>query len=282
MAKFHLPKLNSWVTPLVLASIGLHGLVLALPMPDLAETPPEVAELSDPEVIQVVTLPKLATAPGSTEPSIPEPPPPPPEKPVEDVIITDLEVLEEVELEEPDESSLDDNPLNEPDPANNENSGDPADTENTPNTADETELDKRLKDRSNYGNFNTEKTGADYREGGSYFNGALTGWMGQKAVSNPQIFQTDRLGAIEAQLPPVKALKCLPDSPSKFVSVAVEVSPVDGGLVGSPALLNSTGYEILDQKALEVASEADYSPYYDGDNPAPGYWFNVTVAYESC
>ena len=85
MAKSRLPKLNSWVTLLVLASIGLHGLVLALPMPGLVEEEPEKTEYFDPDAIQVVSLPKLATgSEESEELPLPEPPEEEPELPEEE------------------------------------------------------------------------------------------------------------------------------------------------------------------------------------------------------
>lgn len=285
MAKFHLPKLNSWVTTLVLASIGLHGLVLALPMPSLVEQPPEVTEVPDPEVIQVVTLPKLVTAPESLEPPLPEiEEEPPPEKEPEEVldeelVLVDPDVLDEV-LPEPEEE------LTSVEPTTS------LPGETLPDTdPNQTELDKQLEKRESYSTLNNEKTGADFREGGSNFSGALVGWMGKKAVSNPDIFLTDHLEPIEAVLQPVNSLSCLKDAsgveqpPSDFVSIAVEVSSTDGSLVlnpDSPYALNSSGYEILDKKALEIAKDADYSPYYDPNNPAPGYWFNVQVDYDFC
>ncbi len=282
MAKFNLPKLNSWLTPLVLTSIGLHGLVLALPMPGLVEDEPEQTEYLDPEVIQVVSLPKLARGPEESEElTLPEPPeedPEPeepklePEKPLEELIVTDPEILEEVESEPLEEEQTPE----EPEQPTDLDSGDEPDP-----TTDETELDKELKKRENYASFNDEKIGADYRDGGTLFYGELFGWMAKR--SNPNIRKTDHLPAIEAVLPPVQSLKCLDNAPTEFVSVIVEVSESDGSLVedaDSPYALNSTGHKILDNKALEIVKQADYSPYFNADEPAPGYWFNIRVDYD--
>ena len=116
MAKLYRPKFNSWLTTLVLVSIGLHGLVLALPMPSL-EPPAEIEAVpDDPDVIQVVTLPKLATAPESPQPPPPEPlpePPPPEPPPVDDIVITDPEILEEPDYEEEPETPESPDPENE-------------------------------------------------------------------------------------------------------------------------------------------------------------------------
>lgn len=278
MAKFHRPKLNNWLSTLVLASLGLHGLVLALPMPDLAEPPPEPTELNDPDVIQVVTLPKLATAAESPESPLPpqeEPPPePPPEPPIEEIVITDPELLDESQADIPEEIPSKDNEPEQPiTPSGDGGSED---------TTGESELDKQLKERTNYGNFSQEKTGDSYREGGNNFNGAISEWMGRKIVSDPNVYKTTRLETIEAELPPVESLACLSNPPSSWVSVIVQVSAADGSLVGQPELLNSSGYEILDKKALEIATEANHSSYYNPADPAPGYWFNVRVDYDPC
>ena len=276
MAKFHRPKLNNWLSTLVLASIGLHGLVLALPMPDLAEPLPEPPELSDPDAIQVVILPKLATAPESPESPLPPPQEeePPPEPPIEEIVITDPEILAEVTPDIPDEI-----PADEKEP---EQSPPPSGDGDTDDTTGQSELDKQLKERANYSNFSQEKAGDTYREGGNDFNGAIAEWMGRKIASDPNVYKTTRLETIEAELPPVESLACLSDPPSSWVSVIVQVSPTDGSLVGPPELLNSSGYEILDKKVLEIAAEANHSNYYDAANPASGYWFNVRVDYDPC
>ncbi|MEO0395366.1 MAG: hypothetical protein AAF243_05170 [Cyanobacteria bacterium P01_A01_bin.137] len=278
MAKFHRPKLNNWLSTLVLASLGLHGLVLALPMPDLAEPPPEPPELSDPDVIQVVTLPKLATAPESPESPLPPPPEeeeePPPPSPEEEIVITDPEILAEVTPDIPDEIPPEDN---EPEPPTT-----PSGDGESGDTTGQSELDKQLKERTNYSNFSQEKAGDSYREGGNNFNGAISEWMGRKIASDPNAYKTTRLESIEAELPPVESLACLGNPPSGWVSVIVQVSATDGSLIGQPELLNSSGYEILDKKALEIAANANHSTYYNPDDPAPGYWFNVRVNYDPC
>ncbi|MEM7064864.1 MAG: hypothetical protein AAF572_17110 [Cyanobacteria bacterium P01_B01_bin.77] len=277
MAKFHLNQLNNWVTPLIMVSIGLHGLVLALPMPDLAKPPESEPELTESDVIQVVSLPKLAKGDEPTEPQLPKPEeePPPLEEPgevlLEERVLSDLDVLDEVEPEpekeqepeEPKEEAGTTNPIDEP-PAN----------------PSETELDKKLKNRENYTGFNDALMGEEYQEGGSQFKGNMTAWVLGKSLDFEQF--PIHLEAIEAYLPSVPALACLDDAPGDSVSVVVQVSLVDGTLVGEPETLNSAGYMILNQKALEIAKKIDYSPYYNPDDPAAGYWFNVPVNYDPC
>ncbi|MEM6255572.1 MAG: energy transducer TonB [Cyanobacteria bacterium P01_D01_bin.156] len=272
MAKVHLPKLNSWLVSLVLVSIGLHGLVLALPMPSSEESEPEKTEHLEPDVIQVVTLPKLATGPAeSEEPSLPDPPEEEqleePEALLEEPVVTDPHILDNVEP--PESESLKD--IEEP--KNPEH----------PDEGEEPEPEQEWQKAENYIDFNPEKTGDDYRQGGSQFNGELSEWMGKRFTSNQNIVKTDHSAAIESDVPPIPSLKCLDQPPSKFVSVIVEVSEADGRLVEdaeSPYALNSTGHHVLDKQALEIAKSIDYQAYFNPDEPAPGYWFNIPVDYD--
>ncbi|MGD1864345.1 MAG: hypothetical protein ACFB0D_07305 [Phormidesmis sp.] len=68
-AKPKWPKLLRWLSPLLLASLGLHGLGLLLPVPETEEI--ERPEFVEPESIQVSTLPP------TLKPPAPEPAPPP-------------------------------------------------------------------------------------------------------------------------------------------------------------------------------------------------------------
>lgn len=276
MAKFHLNQLNNWVTPLILVSIGLHGLVLALPMPDLAKPPEPEPNLPEPDVIQVVSLPKLATGDEPTEPQLPKPEEEPlPLEEFEEIlpaekVLTDPDVLDEVEPE--------------PEPEIKQESAEPADTTTPPgeppSNPDETELDKQLKQRENYDSFSDAQLGEEYQEGGSQFKENTVAWMLGQSLNFEQA--PIHLEAIEAHLPSVSALACLDNAPSESVSVVVQVSLEDGTLVGEPETLNSAGYAILNQKALEIARKVDYSPYYNPDDPAAAYWFNVQVSYDPC
>ncbi|MBT9312832.1 energy transducer TonB [Leptothoe kymatousa] len=266
MAKSYLSKLNRWLTPLVLTSIGLHGLVLALPMPRLVEEEPEKTELVEPKVIQVVTLPKLATGPSDALP-LPEPPEEaplelPPEGPptevaiVEEIIVTEPEILEYLEPE----------PETEPEPA----VGQLPEEDNTLPPPEPPTLDDRIATRDSYSNFDGTRMG----------NGVTTNRL-------TEIFQQTGsfplpLRALEGTLSSivVPLQDCLPDQPGDAVSVMVNVD-ADGALMGDPQLLNSTGYEVLDAKALEMAQAADYAPHHTPGEPK-GYTFNIKVDYEAC
>ncbi|MEM8612887.1 MAG: hypothetical protein AAGF93_12785 [Cyanobacteria bacterium P01_H01_bin.105] len=269
MAKFCLPKWNSWVTPLVLASIGLHGLVMALPMPDLADIPPVPPELPEPDVIQVVTLPKLAKIDGSPKPPLPEPPPeepPPVEEPVEELVVADPEILEEIAPEPDDVSDLDNSEWEE-DPG-----GDDADPSNAESESDDAEptLDQRLASYDSYSNYDGNQVG----------DGAVTARLSeiiQQGGEWPSPFRELEQGLSAVDVP---LQDCLEEPPGKSVSFRVEVGP-DGALLADPEPLNSAGYDVLDEKALEIARAADYAAYHPaGETKA--YSFAIQIDYEAC
>ncbi len=274
MAKLRLPKLNSWVTTLVLASIGLHGLVLALPMPDLVVETPETPEITDPEVIQVVTLPKLAKAAEpseSSEPLLPEPEDPLPEEPpfreapVEEIVLADPEILDEIEPELDDfiEDEWEQEPDIEPNPVG-------VDEELRDEEPIELTLDQRMASLDSYSNFDGMRVGdgvAATRLGEISLQGG--GW--------PSPFRELEQGLVAVMVP---LQDCLEEPPGTSVSFIVEVGP-DGMLTGDPEPLNSAGYEVLDEKALEIARNADYAAYHPaGETKA--YSFAIQIEYEAC
>ncbi|MEA5464029.1 hypothetical protein [Leptothoe sp. PORK10 BA2] len=273
MAKFHRPKLNNWLLTLVLASIGLHGLVLALPMPDLAEVPPETEELADSEIIQVVTLPKLATGPEVVAQPLP---PKPPEKPLPrtepgvDIVITDPEILEEIEPELVEvEDDFDNGELENEFNHDTENGGDiPDEGEEDPR---ELTLAQRLASRDSYQNFNGAKVGNDYASN-ELLNRSL----------KPGGTWPTPLHALARELPPivVPLQDCLEDKPGDSITVVVRIGP-DAQIIGAPEAINSTGYEVLDEKALQIAREADYGPHHDAGE-TKDYAFAIKVDYEAC
>ena len=266
MAKFHLSKLNSWVTPLVLASIGLHGLVLALPMPSL-DTPPEPPETSETEMIQVVTLPKLARSPETSKPPLPQQPELPPEEPfptAEEFVLADPERLDE--LEQPDEWQEEEEDYSE---SELETDGADMGTEAEGET-DAPTLDQRLASLDSYTNFDSTRLG----------DNAATSSLGEIAQAGGELPSPLRqleqtLSAVDVPLQ-----ECLDDPPGTSVSVMVEVGP-DGALIGEPELLNSTGYNVLDEKVSEIARTADYGTYQAADKTKT-YSYTVQIDYEAC
>ena len=269
MNKFRGSKLNSWVTSLVMVSIGLHGLVLALPMPDLAEEKTETPEPTETEVIQVVTLPKLATAPESLQSPVPEPAEPPPieppivEAPAEEIVLAKPEILDELE---PEPEEFEDSEWEE-------NSGiedhqtdlNDAEEEST----QEPSLDQRLTSLDSYSNFDGTRIG----------DSAALGRLGE--IAEQGVFPT-LFNSLEQSLSPIAVplQECLENPPGESVSVVVEVGP-DGTLMGEPELLNSSGYDVLDEKVLATAREANYGAHHSGDE-SKLYSFAIQIDYEAC
>lgn len=282
MAKFHLPKLNSWVTFLVLTSIGLHGLVLALPMPSLVDTPPEeLPELTDPEVIQVVTLPKLATGPEneSTEPPFPELPEeePPPEEESEleldeERVLSDPEILEEV-IPEPEE-------LDEPEPEN--------DIEPEPSEQPSDPSSDQQNGNTKYGGYNGDQVN-NFKD--PMFSSQQFGEWEPRVRDKFSIPDKDKngednglgkLNARDLQEPflPFKPSDCLMDDPSEKVILGI-VLDADDMLIGEPTLLSNSGYTDLDNELIEFTQGLNYA-----QNNSPGvlkpYWFSVPIEHEKC
>lgn len=85
LAKLNRKKIIHWLSPLLILSLGIHGLALLIPIPEKADPKEEPKpELLEP--IQVSTLPPLPEA--ATEPSIAEPPPKSPEPVVPEPVQT--------------------------------------------------------------------------------------------------------------------------------------------------------------------------------------------------
>lgn len=268
MAKFSLPKLNSWVTPLVLTSIGLHGLVLALPMPNLVEDDTDVPEAPDPEVIQVVTLPKLATTPNASEPSLPEPltEEPPPEATAEDLVLVAPEIVDELE------------PVDEIEPEVAEDDFDLGEFESDLNEQHvddglplEPTLDQRLASIDSYDDYNGAHTGT---EGEQYANGKLIEWI-PKADGYDLDLTPNHLAIQSLEIPLQECFQG--NAPNSVVGVGVFVD-VNGLLEGEPELLGSTGYSVLDEKALEIARQASYP----ATDVKKAYSIEIKVNYTRC
>jgi hypothetical protein len=93
-----------------------------------------------------------------------------------------------------------------------------------------------------------------------------------------------------APLPSPKALaalvveyplnQCLTPSPTDG-QLEVIVSP-DGSLARDPRVLGSTGYDVLDEKAVENTVQYDFPANEGLDEPVPTvYWLPVEVAYDA-
>ena len=261
MAKFRRPNLNSWVTPLVLASIGLQGLVMALPMPDLAETPAEPLESVAPEVIQVVTLPKLAKADDSPASPLPEPPieefvEEPFEAPVEEIVLAAPEIPEVLEDPTPEPDNLDDSEWNEALETEDDQAPEQPEPEDIPPS-----LEQRLANVENYGDYNHEQAQRGYTS--SSFQ-TLTSWTENHPGSAPL-----KDLALTLKVP---LIECLAAEPASSALIGITVAP-DGTLVDEPEILGKTGYSVLDDKAIELAQQASYPT----SDQTKSYWIEIPV-----
>ena len=131
-------------------------------------------------------------------------------------------------------------------------------------------LEQRLASLDSYTNFDGTRLGEI----------AASGRLGEIAQAggewpSPLRSLEQTLSAVDVPLQ-----ECLDDPPGTSVSVMVEVGP-DGALLGEPELLNSAGYDVLDERVLEIARTADYGAYHAAGKTKT-YSYTVQIDYEAC
>ncbi|MEO1590831.1 MAG: hypothetical protein AAFU71_06025 [Cyanobacteria bacterium J06632_22] len=230
---------SRWFWPLVVLSVGLHGGLLLVPMPDI-EKPEAVVEEEDSEVIEVVTLPDVAPLPAAAD--IEAPPavaPPPPEpvapEPAASELVVPSPVIEPAVEPYGVEPLTPEPPIAESDPA-------PAVTDPGPPT-----LAQRLADPDQYVSY--AKT--DTEE--NFYRSVSTDWYGvvfSAYGSIPGKYNPDPSIVVETPL-------CPTPLPPSEVEVGVVVNP-DGSLEGEPVTLRSTGYDVLNEQVLELVKAHAY------------------------
>ncbi|MEO0541344.1 MAG: hypothetical protein AAFZ80_10840 [Cyanobacteria bacterium P01_A01_bin.105] len=221
-------------------SIGLHGLLLWLPTPE-TELPETVVPDAEPEVVQVVTLPQVAPVAAAENidapPAVAPPPvpvaPPPPEPQPEPEPPPVVEAVPPAELDPP---PLDPAPLESLPP-------EPAAT--VPLT-----LAQRLADVTQY-SYSADSTTTDV-----FFSvdSPLAQWSAELSKTNsaltPKPYRPD---------PPIVVTSpvCPDPQPVSEVYVGVVVTP-EGGVDSAPATLMSSGYDVLNEQARQLAGEYPY------------------------
>ena len=238
--------------PLVVLSIGLHALLLRVPMPDVEKA--EVVEPDEPEVIEVVKLPEVASLPAAADieapPAVtPAPPPqpvtPPPVQPQPGVAPAPVIETPVAETPAPEEQI---DPETEPE----------TETEPEPETAPEPEIEpetapepptlvQRLADPEEYVSY--AKTATEENA----YRRASTDWYGEVFMAHsliPGKHNPDPPIVLDAPL-------CPTPLPATEVEVGVVVN-ADGGLEGEPVTLRSTGYDVLNEQVLVLAKEQAY------------------------
>lgn len=241
---------------MVIASVGLHALLLFAPMP----SQPDSEELAEPPAEALDTIQVARVAPPPNPVSVT----PPADKPV------NAEPPPQAKTNTPAQSEPRRAPEPKPDqPATEEPSTEPPSNPDQPSTSTPAPtpipvptpaptLEQRLLDRKNY-----------------TYDGSKTGQI--VAASNFNDFYM-RHGAFPAQkeIPVEYPLPDCLDTPPLDGSIGVVID-ANGVLKDEPEILGSTGYGILDDKAI---ADIKAWPF----NPAEGqvYTFRVRVNYDAC
>ena len=254
-----------------LLSLGLHGLVLSLPMPDTAPSALDsLPEQSDPiEAIAVVRLPLAPPSAAELPPTIAPPPvvtppatanrPAQPVAPSPDPSVSKPALPETSILPEPvpPEASLDDPPEVPP----------------------EATLEDRLSDPAEYA-FNQQAKSLIADEVNLHI-AVVPDWLeaeGQGLGDDEVPVRGTKLAPLQVAYP---INSCLSPLPAEGL-VGVIVTPT-GQLVKDPILLDSTGYDVLDEKALELALDSTFAPLAEGSvapNNPRAHWLPVQVQYD--
>jgi hypothetical protein len=251
---------------LVLASLGLHSVLLGFPLPQSDPPPPAVpVDPVDPNA--VIDVVRLATAPEPT----PAPPidvaPPSKSEPVQPRVATTPpptapEPVQPVPDPEP--------PAPNPAPVGLE----PLPPEPPPQT-----LDDRLRDPGAYA-YN-QQAKSSISDTATFYTSVVSGWL----EAEGQGITDDNLLPIPGEkLAPIQVAypldACLVPVPAEgVVGVVVDAA---GQPLKEPVLLDSTGYTVLDEKALELALQRNF-PTQPTDNPLPnprGYWLPIQVEHD--
>jgi len=225
-----------WYRPLFVLSIGLHSLLLLVPMPDV-EQPEEVVEPEDTEVIEVVTLPEVAVLPAAAELEAPPavaPAPPKPEPPLTAPPPAPAPPMTEAPAEVP---------LDSLDELSTETTGDDdgLDTGNPPGPPT---LAERLGDITQYTHSTDGTTIMD-----------AYGPSGPLALWSEELSKTSSTLSPKPHRPDPAIMVVSPVCPTPLpvaeVYVGIMANP-DGTTEGEPVTLLSSGYEVLNEQAREL------------------------------
>lgn len=251
---------------LVLMSIGMHGLLLGMPLPKstpepVDDLPNELSGLSDPAaVMDVVRLPTMREPPAAQPPAARPPaaqsPPAPAAAPIAPAPPADP-VTPEPELP-PQPPAV-------------------ADLEPVPPDLPPATLSDRLRDPAQY-QFNGRAKSLLSDEF-SLYTTSLPTWLEQES----QGLSDDEAPQLGTKLAPLQVDypidTCLVPPPIAGL-VGVIVDP-NGQLVKDPVILDSTGYTVLDERAVEIALQRSFEPQ-TGPLPNPrANWLPIQVQYDA-
>ncbi|MFH7244625.1 MAG: hypothetical protein ACHWZW_17450 [Spirulina sp.] len=256
---------------LVLLSVGLHGLLLAMPTPQ-PSTPPEAVmtlassresaspEVSAAETIDVVRLPPSAAVaqPPKSEPLTAPRPRSTSADPVPSEALATPQPLEPEPLK-PESSESE---PSEPDPLEPESSEpEPAPSEPEPEPTPPGLVH----------NNKTVELSTDTRDFLTWYNDQ--NWDGFDPVPLPAPKELTQLAV------PYAGEVCLsiPPAPGRLEVIVGG----DGQLSRAPRLLATTGYDDLDAAALALAAQQDFSEAANPGLPNPTvYWLPIAVTYQ--
>ncbi|NJL84743.1 MAG: hypothetical protein HC886_00220 [Leptolyngbyaceae cyanobacterium SM1_1_3] len=233
---------------MLLISLGLHTLLLWLPLPALEKLrKPESLEVQKPDPVETINVIRL---PAGTSAEPPVSPPAPPRQPVP-------AQTPQAETAPP----ADSDPISAADFSRQDS------TEDTIANSEITEaspLDDKLKDIRFYSysvNLTTESEAT-----GSYLE-----WLNDLSVN----YDLSPTRLSDPLVVPYEAATCLSPEPV-IASVGVVVNPA-GQVIEEPELLKSTGYDILNRKALVETKKRSFS----AGNSIKAYSIEVQVQYDS-
>ncbi|MGF1519429.1 MAG: hypothetical protein ACFCVB_16735 [Nodosilinea sp.] len=252
---------------LLLVSLGLHGLLLGLPLAEADPASPDLTtELDEPvEVIDVVRLPAApeTAGPEATAPETAQP---------ETVVPAAIAPQVAPPTAAP-QAIAPTPPAVAPAPA-------PVDLEPLPPEPPPQTLDDRLRDPESYA-FNQQAKSLIADEV-TFHMVVVSDWIEAEGVG---ITNDDLLPIPGEKLPPLQVAyplnSCLSPPPAEgVVGVIVDAA---GQRLEAPVLLDSTGYSVLDDKAIEMAMERAF-PAQPAGSPLPnprGHWLPVQVQYDA-
>lgn len=255
-------------------SIGMHGLLLGMPMPGSHPEDQESSELSDPAaMIDVVRLPATSNAaPEAVPPAAVSVAQAPQSPSVTRAAPAAPQRLTQPTPQPQPEPPLAPNPISDSVPEGTSEPGlEPVPVEQPPAT-----LADRLRDPAQYA-FNQQAKSLS-TDDVNFHLAVVPQWLDRESQG---LSDTD-IPVLGRKLAPLRVPypinTCLDPAPAEGL-VGVIVSAT-GELVKEPVLLDSTGYTVLDEKALELALQQTFNTQ-GGDLPNPhANWLPVQVQYD--
>ncbi len=259
---------------LLLVSLGLHGLLLGLPLAESDPASPDLSSEPD-EPVEVIDVVRLPVAPDTAAPDTVQP----------ETVVPAAITPPAAPPAAPQTAAAPATPAPRP-AASAPAPPAPVDLEPLPPEPPPQTLDDRLRDPAAYA-FN-EQAKAAMAEGASLDLQEVSTFaevstrLEEMAVEQG-ITNDDLIPVLGEKLAPLSVLyplnTCLVPPPAEGMVIVVADSA--GQRLQAPELLYSTGYSVLDDKAIEMVLERAFPAQPAGSAPNPrGYWLPVQVQYD--